>query len=201
MVEKYTLKKHVVEKHPESQFLDCEFKCDPPCHLQEPLKMFKEHHIAAKHMEAKFTCNNCNLNFRQYYKLTSHITKSHNGDMLAFRCHCSACDTLLKSFEFHEHLKEKHFYVGDKRLKRLRRVKKIKHDASPIYSCQDCDVKTEETNQIIDHIFKNHEAKRDLDDNQKLATISKFLKISCKSCNFLGTFSEFNVHKNTAGAK
>jgi len=164
--------------------------CMYECKLKSQLKT----HILVKHMKANFTCSNCNTDFRHFYTFTNHIRLSHNGDMSAFSCYCSSCDIHVKIHDFNEHLKTKHFFIGERSFS-LRKVHRIKHEENPIYSCQDCDIKTEQKNQIIEHIFENHEVEEDLDETQLLDAIEqKFLQLSCKSCSFNGSFSDFHKH-------
>ena len=189
---------HVKEKHLPYLSFEKKNKISPnlpykckECKYASGMISSLKRHIMAMHMKAKFTCSNCKSDFSQYQKYRSHISNSHNGDMSVFECYCSSCEIQLKSHDFNNHLKVKHFYIGN-RERSLSNVKSLKHDDNPTYFCKGCDVKTENKNQIIEHIYENHEVEEDLDENQLLDII----ELICKSCSFNGSFSEFYEHLN-----
>ena len=69
------------------------------------------------------------------------------------------------------------------------------HDEQPTFRCSQCDfAETTDKSEIIEHIFENHQVNDDTDEDQQLDEIVKFLIVSCKSCAFIGTYSEYNLH-------
>jgi len=130
--EKYTVIKHTRKEHPDKDFLDCEYKCDP-CQLQEPLKVFKEHFqlfhpdlkVFYNDWRASFSkannasekkernCTFCPFKANIFSVFNSHIIDMHS-DILY---HCKICEKECRSnVTFRLHMKQKHISKIDRKI-------------------------------------------------------------------------------------
>ena len=53
---------------------------------------------------------------------------------------------------------------------------------------------THDKSNIIEHIFENHDVNEDLEEDEQLDDILKYLKVSCTNCKFKGSFAEYDEH-------
>jgi len=172
-----------------------------------------------KHMLTHFSCTDCQFNSKSMFLTLSHVKKKHNNDTSLITSMCGSCSLSMDDIkEFKKHAQEihhPHLPQGKRGGKRgvgpyrkgqgpykkrgpkkgtKRGPNKIKHDPNPTFQCNECQTETNDKSQIIEHIFENHEVDENMDEDQQLDNIVRFLTVSCYSCRFQGSFSDYNDH-------
>ena len=175
-------------------------------------------HVRLIHMATKFTCKGCLFQNNQLANMKRHVRSEHNNkrELISSQCtKCSYSEDSIDLFEFHtrkthmpnivfpEGRKKRRYNKskdGEKKIVRMkkrrgRKAKIVSHDEKPTYNCTECDiVETHDKSNIIEHIFENHEVNENLDEDDQLDDIVKYLKVSCKNCMFQGSFAEYDEH-------
>ena len=191
------------------------------CEYSTALKNNLISHTMLQHMHSKFECMECNSKEKQMFRMLRHVKDNHENKSALIKSTCSKCSFTTESLEvFKTHTTEVHLshLPATSRKTRLRKVKKeketkilkkrgpkkghrktkrslrVSHDQKPTFNCLACFTETTDKSQIIEHIFENHDVNEDLDEDEQLDDIVKYLKVLCKKCNFSGTFAEYNVH-------
>lgn len=169
-----------------------------------------------KHMKTKFSCKDCTFQSNNLVIMKNHVRSNHDNRRELINSLCTKCgyaDDSLSNFEKHirkshisnfpEGRKRRQVRQSKKKEKRAKKVKKkrgrkakvvVHHDEKPTYNCTECDVETLDKANIIEHIFENHDVNEDLEEDEQLDDIVKYLKVSCTNCKFRGSFSEYDEH-------
>ena len=178
-------------------------------------------HIMLIHMKTKFSCKDCTFQSNILAITKKHVRSDHDNRRELINSLCTKCGYAEDSFpKFESHIKKSHTsHINipkgrgkgkskkkEKRAKKMkkkrgRKAKVVYHDEKPTYTCTDCDLETHDKDNIIEHIFENHDVNEDLEEDEQLDDIVKYLKVSCTNCKFKGSFTEYNKHFNTNSVK
>ena len=192
------------------------------CDYSATMKANLRSHIMLKHMKTQFNCTDCQFSSKSMFFMLNHVKQEHNNDTSLVNSMCGSCSLSMDDIkEFKKHGQEIHYPFlpvgkkgrgggkwgpykrkGGKRgpKKGSRRgPRKVKHDPNPTFQCNECQAETNDKSQIIEHIFENHEVDENMDEDQQLDNIVRFLTVSCSPCRFQGSFSDYNDH--IAGTK
>ena len=174
--EKYIVIKHVRVNHPDKNFLDCEYRCDP-CQIQQPLKVFKEHFLDF-HPDLKFFYNSGRVNFSKnaangknktnctfcsfktkiFSLLNTHMMDSH----LDILYQCKICDKEIRNLvAIRHHIIQKHIGKIDKQIYAGKRLKLSTEQRRFVWDnllmhCLICQKKIVKGEDIENHILVNH---------------------------------------------
>ena len=174
-------------------------------------------HIMLIHMMTRFSCNECTFKSNSLAFTKKHVRSDHNDRMELINSLCTKCgyaEDSIAMFETHirnshmSHIslptgrsrrrisksKKKEKRVNKMKKKRGRKARIVSHDEKPTYNCTECDIETQDKGSIIEHIFENHDVNENLEEDEQLDDIVKYLKVSCTNCEFKGSFAEYDDH-------
>ena len=171
--------------------VECEYSSDFRSNLTS--------HTMLKHMNSKFECMECKLREKRMCKMLRHVKDNHQNNSAHIKSTCVKCSFTTEILEeFKTHTNEVHLSYLPTTSGIGRRGHIVKrsliHDQKPTFNCLACSAESTDKSQIIAHIFENHDVNEDLDEDEQLEDIVKYLQVLCKKCDFSGTFSEYNVH-------
>ena len=171
--------------------VECEYSSDFRSNLTS--------HTMLKHMNSKFECMECKLREKRMCKMLRHVKDNHQNNSAHIKSTCVKCSFTTEILEeFKTHTNEVHLSYLPTTSGIGRRGHIVKrnliHDQKPTFNCLACSTESTDKSQIIAHIFENHDVNEDLDEDEQLEDIVKYLQVLCKKCDFSGTFAEYNVH-------
>ena len=203
--EKYIMKKHVRVNHPDKNFLDCEYRCDP-CQIQQPLKVFKEHFLDfhpdlkyfynsgrvnfcknAANGKNKSNCTFCSFKTKTFSLLNTHMIYSH----LDILYQCKICDKEIRNLvAIRHHIIQKHIGKIDKKIYAGKRLKLSTEQRRFVWDnllrhCLICQRKIVKGEDIENHILVNHTDKHEKKKKRRTKRRkSSNLEFKCQECNY-----------------
>lgn len=209
---KENLEEHILKNHPDkftklkrktvkdpSKLIQCNF-CDFTSEVRGNLRT----HVMLKHIQARFECRKCSVQFKNLPLLRKHIRAQHGHteDSDLIKSSCGVCHFSADSLrDFRLHFTEKHFpYIKNdpstsrkKQKSKKKKERKIRHDKKPTFLCRDCNISTFDKTEIIEHVIEKHDLAEQEENKEQFEIINK-ISVSCISCSFTGSFSEYSDH-------
>ena len=180
-----------------------DIKCTQ-CNYGTTFKSVLKQHVIKSHMEPNFVCTKCQKSFKSLQFVQRHVKVDHESNSSLLMADCNACD--IKGFTFSDFLEHtEKFHMSQEQVEKKKRgpkkfksgnlkTPKLLHDQFPTFKCNECKHETTDKSEVIEHIFEQHDVNENLDEDQQLDDIEKYLIVLCKKCNFSGSYSEFNQH-------